>query len=137
MRKWKVVISVALVFILGVLVGSMGTGLYMKHHFPHPKKDPSAMRALLLKRFSQKLDLTDDQRNEFKAIIDQVGERLEEHFRRTHSQIGEIVEPGFSQMRKLLSPYQQEKFDELREKFEGHRKERPKHGPPGPPSRRK
>jgi Spy/CpxP family protein refolding chaperone len=136
MRKWKVVISVALVFILGVLVGSMGTGLYMKHHFPHPKKDPSAMRALLLKRFSQKLDLTDDQRNEFKAIIDQVGERLEEHFRRTHSEVGNIIEPGFSQMRALLSPDQQEKFDELRERFKRHGKARAKFGPPGPPEPR-
>jgi Spy/CpxP family protein refolding chaperone len=137
MRKWKLVISVALVFILGVLVGSMGAGLYMKHRFPHPKRDPSEMRAFILKRFSEKLDLTDDQRNEFKAIIDQVGERLEEHFRRTHSEVGNIIEPGFSQMRAVLSPDQQEKFDELIERLERHRKERPKHGPPGPPSRRK
>jgi len=130
MKKWKIVISVTLVFVLGVLVGSMGAGLYMKHHFPHPKGDPSEMRAFLLKRFSQKLDLTEAQRDEFKAIIAQVGERLEEHFRKTHSEIGEIVEPGFSQMRKLLSPDQQEKFDELIERFERHRKDRPKFGPP-------
>jgi Spy/CpxP family protein refolding chaperone len=134
MRKWKLVISVALVFILGVLVGSMGTGLYMKHRF-HPKKDPSEMRAFILERFSDKLDLTEVQRNKFKVIIDQVGERLEEHFRKTHSEIGEIVEPGFSQMREFLSPEQQEKFDELIKRLERHRKARPFHGPPGPPPR--
>lgn len=133
MKKWKLVISVALVFILGVLVGSMGAGLFIKHHVPRPKGDPSEMRAFILKRFSQKLDLTEEQRDTCKAIIDQVGERLEEHFRKTHSEIGEIVEPGFSQMRKLLSLDQQEKFDELIERLERHRKERTKHGPPGPP----
>jgi Spy/CpxP family protein refolding chaperone len=137
MKKWKLVVGVASVFILGLLVGSMGAGLYMKHHFSRPKGDPSEMRAFLLKRFSQKLDLTEGQRNEFKAIIDQVGERLEEHFRKTHSEIGEIVEPGFSQMRKLLSPDQQEKFDELIERLERHRKKRPKFGLPGPPPRRR
>jgi Spy/CpxP family protein refolding chaperone len=132
MKKWKLVISVALVFILGVLVGSMGAGLFIKHHFPPPKGDPSEMRAFILKKFSQKLDLTEEQRDGFKAIIDQVGERLEEHFRKTHSEIGEIVEPGFSQMRKLLSPDQQEKFDELIEKFEKHRKAEAEFGPPRP-----
>ena len=135
MKKWKLVTGLALVFILGLLVGSFGAGLYMKHHFIHPRKNPSEMRAFLLKRFSQKLDLTEEQKNEFKAIIDQVGERLDEHFRKTHSEIGEIVEPGFSQMKKVLSPDQQEEFDELIERFEKHRKERPKHGPPGHPPR--
>jgi len=137
MKKWKLVISVTLVFILGVLAGSMGTGLYLKHHFPRPKGDPSEMRDFILKRFSQKLDLTEEQREKCKAIIDKVGERLEEHFRKTHSEVGNIIEPGFSQMREVLSPDQQEKFDELIERLERHRKEGPKHGPPGPPPRRR
>jgi Spy/CpxP family protein refolding chaperone len=130
MKNWKLVAGVASVFVLGLLVGSMGAGLYMKHQFPHPRRNPSEMRAFLLKKFSQKLDLTEEQRDEFKAIIDQVGKRLEEHFRKTHSEIGEIIEPGFSQMRKLLSPEQQKKFDELRESFDRHRKGRSKFGPP-------
>lgn len=130
MKKWKLVIGVALVFVLGLLVGSMGTGLYMKHRFPPHEKDPSEMRAFILERFSQKLDLTEEQRGKFKVIIDQVGERLDEHFRKTHSEIGKIVEPGFSQMREILSREQQEKFDELIESLE---RQRLKYGPPGPP----
>ncbi len=130
MKKWKLVAGLALVFILGLLVGSFGAGLYMKHHFIHPRKNPSEMRAFLLKRFSQKLDLTEEQKNEFKAIIDQVGERLEEHFRKTHSEIGKIIEPGFSQMKKILSPDQQKKFDEVIEKFKRHRDSKNRFGPP-------
>ena len=130
MKKWKLVTGLALVFILGLLVGSFGAGLYMKHHFIHPRKNPSEMRAFLLKRFSQKLDLTEEQKNEFKAIIDQVGERLDEHFRKTHSEIGEIVEPGFSQMKKVLSPDQQKKFGEVIEKFKRHKDSKNRFGPP-------
>jgi Spy/CpxP family protein refolding chaperone len=137
MKKWKLVVGVASVFILGLLVGSMGAGLYMKHHFPRPKGDPAEVRTFLLNRFSHKLDLSEEQRNEFKVIIDQVGGRLEEHFRRTHSEVGNIIEPGFSQMRAVLSPDQQEKFDELIERLERHRKNRPKFGVPGPPPRRR
>jgi len=135
MKKWKLFIGLALVFVLGVLAGSMGTGLYMKYHFPRPKGDPSEMTAFILKRFSQKLDLTEEQRETFKAIIDKVGKRLEEHFRKTHSEIGTIIEPGFSQMREALSPDQQERFDALIERLERHRKGRPRHGPPGLPPR--
>ena len=130
MKKWKLVTGLALVFILGLLVGSFGAGLYMKHHFIHPRKNPSEMRAFLLKRFSQKLDLTEEQKNEFKAIIDQMGERLDEHFRKTHSEIGEIVEPGFSQMKKMLSPDQQKKFGEVIEKFKRHKDSKNRFGPP-------
>ena len=130
MKKWKLVTGLALVFILALLVGSFGAGLYMKHHFIHPRKNPSEMSAFLLKRFSQKLDLTEEQKNEFKAIIDQVGERLEKHFRKTHSEIGEIVEPGFSQMKKVLSPDQQKKFDEVIEKFKRHKDSKNRFGPP-------
>lgn len=136
MKTWKLVIGVVLVLVLGLLIGSMGTGLYMKRRLPPPRKDPSEMRAFILERFSRKLDLTEDQRVRFKVIIDQVGERLDEHFRKTHSELGGIVEPGFSQMREVLGPDQQERFDALIERLERHRKERPKHGPPGPSPRR-
>ena len=135
MKKWKLVTGLALVFAFGLLVGSFGTGLYFKHHFIHPKRDPSAMRAFLLKKFSQKLDLTEVQKNEFKKLIDQVGDALEDHFRKTHSEIGTIVDQGSSQMKKVLSTDQQKKFDELIEKFKRHRKGRPKFGPHGPPRR--
>jgi len=132
MKKWKLVTGLALVFILGLLVGSFGTGVYIKHRFVPPKRDPSAMRAFLLKKFSQKLDLTEEQKNEFKRLIDQVGGKLEDHFRKAHSEIAKIVDQGSFQMRKTLSPDQQKKFDEMIEKFERHRKARTKFGPPIP-----
>jgi oligoribonuclease NrnB/cAMP/cGMP phosphodiesterase (DHH superfamily) len=132
MRKWKLLVGVVLVFVLGVLVGSLGTGLYFKHHFVPHKRDSSAVRAFLLKRFSQELDLTENQKNEFKRLIDQVGDQLEDHFRKTHSEIAKIIDQGSSQMRKTLSPDQQKKFDELIEKFERHRRARTKFGPPRP-----
>jgi len=136
MEKWKLVTGLALVFAFGLLVGSFGTGAYIKHRLAPPKRDPSAMRAFLLKKFSQKLDLTEEQKNEFKKLIDQVGDTLEDHFRKTHSEIGNIVDQGSSQMRKALNPDQQKKFDEMLEKFKRHRKSRHKFGPHRLPRRK-
>jgi hypothetical protein len=135
MKKWKLVTGLALVFAFGLLVGSFGTGVYIKHRFVPPKRNPSAMRAFLLKKFSQKLDLTEVQKNEFKRLIDQVGDKLEDHFRKSHSEIGNIIDQGSSQMKKVLSLAQQKKFDELIAKFKRHRKGRPKFGPHSPPRR--
>jgi Spy/CpxP family protein refolding chaperone len=133
MKKWKLVTGLAVVFAFGLLVGSFGTGAYIKHRFGPPKRDHSAMRAFLLKKFSQKLDLTEEQKTEFKRLIDQVGDKLESHFRKIHSEIGNIIDQGSSQMRKALSPDQQKKFDEMLEKFKRHRKSRHKFGTHGPP----
>jgi hypothetical protein len=130
MKKWKLVTGLALVFAFGLLVGSFGTGVYIKHRFVPPKRDPSAVRAFLLKKFSQKLDLTEAQKNEFKRLIDQAGDKLENHFRKSHSEIGNIIDQRSSQMRKALNQDQQKKFDELIEKFERHRKKGHKFGPP-------
>lgn len=133
MKKWKLITGLTLVFVFGLLVGSFGTGAYIKHRFGPSKRDPSAMRTFLLKKFSQKLDLTEEQKTEFKSIIDQVGKKLDEHFRKSHSEIGEIVKPGFSQMKNLLTSTQQKKFDEMIENIRRHRKSRHKLGPHGPP----
>jgi hypothetical protein len=69
----------------GLSVGSMVTRLYMEYRFSPPKKGPSEMRAFIPERFSHKLDLTEEQTKKFKAKIDQVGEKLDEHFLKTHS----------------------------------------------------
>jgi Spy/CpxP family protein refolding chaperone len=132
MKKWKLFAGVALVFVLGVAAGSLGTGIYHKYRFDRHKGDLSAKKAFILKKFSQELDLTEKQEDEFKRLIDQMGDKLEDHFRKTHSEIGKIIEPGFSQMRRTLSPDQQKKFDKLIEKFRRHKKSKSKFGPPRP-----
>jgi Spy/CpxP family protein refolding chaperone len=132
MKKWKPVTGVALVFVLGVVAGSLGTAFYHKYLFTRHKGDPSARKAFILKRFSQDLDLTEDQKNEFKSIIDQLEDKREEHFRKSRSELDKVMDQGFSQMKRVLSAKQQKKFDALKEKFEKRRKARAKFGPPRP-----
>jgi hypothetical protein len=130
MRKWKLVAGVVLVFVLGVVAGSLGTGLYHNYVFSRHKADPSARKAFILERFSRDLDLTEAQRKEFKSIIDGMEDRREELFRHSRSEFVKMVDQGFMQMKKVLNPDQRKKLDELMEKFERHRKEGP--GPLGP-----
>ena len=122
-------------FVLGVVIGSLGTGFYHKYLFARHKEDPSARKAFILKRFSQDLDLTKDQKNEFKSIIDQLEDKREELFQHSHSEFVKLMDQGFLQMKKVLNLDQKKRLDELIEEFERHRKEGPKFGSPGPPPR--
>jgi Spy/CpxP family protein refolding chaperone len=133
MKKWKLVAGVALVFVLGVVAGSLGTEFYHKYLFARHKEDPSARKAFILERFSQDLDLTEDQKNEFKSIIDQLEDKREELFQHGHSEFVKMMDQGFLQMKKVLNPDQKKRLDELIEELERHKKEGPKFGPPPRP----
>jgi Spy/CpxP family protein refolding chaperone len=135
MKRWKLLAGVAFVFVLGIMVGSLGTKLYFEHRFSRPRGGPPAMRAFLLKKFSQELDLTEEQKSEFKKSIDLLDVKLREHFRKSHSEIGGIISQGQSQMRGVLTTNQQEKFDKLIERFERRRKTEGQFGPRRRPPR--
>jgi hypothetical protein len=135
MKKWKLVTGVVLVFVLGVVAGSLGTGFYHKYLFSRHKADPSARKAFILERFSRDLDLTEDQKKEFKGIINQLEDRREALFQHGHLEFVKMMDEGFVQMKKVLNPDQKKRLDELIDEFERHRKERPRYGPPGPPPR--
>jgi hypothetical protein len=133
MKKWKLVTGVAIVFAVGVLVGSLGAGFYHKYRFDHVRQDPAARRAVILKKFSKGLDLTETQKNEFKKIIDKIEDKKEERFRKGHSEFIRNMDQGFSQMRQVLDPNQQKKLDEFAKKLKEHIKSRGPIGPPPPP----
>jgi hypothetical protein len=125
MQKWKLVIGVVLVFALGAAVGSLATGLYMKRtRVSPPRHDPEARKAFIMEKLSRELNLSELQRSRIAAVVDQLQEKRQEHFRRTRSTLKEIMDEGFLLMKKELSPVQQKKFDEMRKRFEKRRRER-------------
>ncbi|HUU41014.1 MAG TPA: hypothetical protein VMW42_08745 [Desulfatiglandales bacterium] len=129
MKKWKLVTGVVIVFVFGILAGSLGAGFYHKYRFDHIRKDHSAKKALILKKLSGKLDLTESQRDAFKNIIDQIEDRKEEHFRKSRSEFVKIMDQGLSQMKQVLDPDQQKKLDEFMERFRKRIKSRGLIGP--------
>jgi hypothetical protein len=72
MNKTKLSIGVFLVFLVGVLAGSLGMGMYLKHQMKrfepggHP---PPVRHGFIMKRLSRELDLTDAQRVEIEKIV--------------------------------------------------------------------
>jgi len=124
MKKWKPIAGVALVFVLGVLVGSMGTRFYHRDWSGRFFQEPSARKALILKRLTKELNLTEAQQKEFGPIVEETEKKLEAFGLERRSAVKAILDESFSRMKEKLDPEQQKKLDELRAKHEARIKDK-------------
>ena len=124
MKRWKLISGLLLVFALGVLAGSLGTGVYLKDRFEHIRKDPKAKQAFIMRKLSKELSLTPDQKIKIGEIVEQMGDRRREYYRKNRPEIKKIMDEGFLQIKKELNNDQQKKLDVLRAEFEKRRKAR-------------
>ncbi len=129
MKKWKLYIGLVLVFVLGVVAGSLGDRFLHKQRFERMRKDPANRKAFFLKKLSGKLNLTEEQRQAFEPILDQIEKRHREHRERERSQMKAIMDEGFSQMSRQLTPDQQEQLDKMHQRALRFLNRR-HHGPP-------
>jgi len=118
MKRWKLITGVIIVFVLGILMGSLGTGLLYKYRVIRPVKlEPSEKKALILKKYSKALALSPEQTTGFKTIIDDMDLKRREFFKKFRPEIRKIREQGVIKMKALLKPDQQDRLDKLHQTF--------------------
>ncbi len=118
MTRWKLITGIALVFILGALAGSAGTGYYFKQRYPPHITDPEARKAFIMEKLSKDLNLTQEQKGKIGEIIGQIVQTRRDYYIKGQVEVEKLVD----QIRKELSSDQQKKYDALRERFEKGRK---------------
>jgi Spy/CpxP family protein refolding chaperone len=135
MNKLKLVIGVTLVFLFGALAGSLGTGLYLRQEmekFEGGKHGGPERAALIVKRFTHDLDLTEAQQAEVRKIIEESEKKIRAIRQEYLPELKGIIDQSFALMREKLSPEQQRKLDMLHEKLErSHGPIPPDRIPPG------
>lgn len=122
MNKLKLATGVALVLLVGALVGSLGTMIYFKHRmdrFSQGGPPPRAMTALMMRRLSGELDLTDAQQAEVRKIIASLQENISSVRRKTLPEMEAINDKSFASIRDLLNAEQKQKLDTLYRKISG------------------
>lgn len=132
MNKIKVSVAVILIFILGVLAGSLGTQAFIKYRISKfMKRGHEARAEFIIERLSHVLELTDSQRAEIEKIIIETQKKLAEIEGQFRPRIQALMDDDFKQIRTLLNDDQKRKLDEFHE----HLKERkgPVFPPPPPP----
>ena len=140
MNKTKLSIGVFLVFLVGVLTGLLGMEIYVKYQLKRfePGAPPSPPRpAVIIKRLSRDLDLTQTQRVEIRKILEGSEVKISAIRDQFMPEIEKIANQSFAAMKEKLNPDQQKKLEQIKEKYhEIRRKKRfGKHGKtekPGP-----
>ena len=122
--RWKLISGLLLVFVLGILAGSLGTGFYLKHRLAPLIKEPRARKTFIMKRLSKELNLTSDQKKKIDPIVEQMIEKRREYYLKNRPEIKTIMDQGFALIREELNEDQKKKLDVLREKFHRRRGER-------------
>jgi Spy/CpxP family protein refolding chaperone len=137
MNRLKLAAGVILLLIVGVLAGSLGTGIYYKklvERFESGGPPVSERVGMILGRFSEDLRLTDEQRTEFEKIIRESQEELMTLGHSILPEIEKINEKTFASIKKKLTDKQKNELEELiqrmkdaRERFQ---KSQSQWGPP-------
>ena len=120
MKTWRLITGVALVLVLGILIGSAGTRIYLRH--THRLFHPRDRAAHIMGTLSRELDLSQAQKTAVQNVLQRTSEKLHAHYLQQRPEAERIVGEGFSEIRLLLTDEQKKKFDTLQERYRRHRR---------------
>jgi hypothetical protein len=114
MKKWKLWTGMLLIFIAGGAVGTIGTGLFVKHKIVSIiEEGQPVVEKLAVRILSRRLDMTADQKSETARIIRETQQRLHAFRLRVRPEALEIITTGKEDIRALLDPDQKKTLDQL------------------------
>lgn len=121
MKRWRIWLGIWIIFICGVAVGIVGTGLYIHNRVVSILHGGSAaFERAVLDALDWHLDLDGEQKEAMALIIADTHKEIY-LFRKTHHLgLKEICTKGFERIEGELTPEQQAEFEELRGNIEAH-----------------
>jgi len=118
MNKTKIFIGVFLIFLLGVLVGSLGSGIYIKEEMSRFRTEaPSKREQAYLKRLTEKLELTERQQMEIGKILEESRNEMLELKKQYQPQLEAVRNRRINLIQEKLNDTQKEKWEEIRRKY--------------------
>jgi Spy/CpxP family protein refolding chaperone len=115
MKRWKSILGVLLVFLLGALAGAA-----VVHRVDRQGAEGilsgrgGATADLIVRRLSRSLDLDPAQRDQARAIVTETRREIIEIRKPVQAQVEATIERSRARVRAILRPDQQEKFDRIR-----------------------
>jgi hypothetical protein len=109
-------LSVAGLFVVGILIGVLGTHLYYARELGRPGGPPRLGARLFMERLERDLDLTAGQRASIEEILRQSWEESEALRQRLTPAVHAQLEATVERIREVLRPDQRRTFDELHER---------------------
>lgn len=108
-------ILVFVVFLLGVLLGGLGTHLWGARVWGETRSAPTMRRVpgQFMAAMTQRLQLTPDQQKQFESMLDDTKSKLTNLYAPVDSERDQIRAANRARMRAILTPDQQVQFDQV------------------------
>ncbi len=110
MTKMKVMIIIIATLIIGILLGVVGRGAFMKHR--HQKLDSMERTELFLSRLNETVNPDSSQKPRVEEIAKRTAEKIEVLFDHHQAQMAILVDSMKRELATVLSPEQQRRLDE-------------------------
>ncbi|MCB2148652.1 MAG: hypothetical protein KQI81_19390 [Deltaproteobacteria bacterium] len=121
MNKWKAIAGILLIFILGGLVGSLGTGMVVKQRikrFADPKRPPPPI--YFLQRQLRQMSLSADQEGKITPILDRMHAGFLALLEKSRPEFDRLFDSHVQEIREQLDASQQEQLDATVQKIKAH-----------------
>ncbi len=133
MKTWKLWMGILVIFLAGIGIGAVGTGLIVRHTVMNVLHgDSTAMADLVTKRLARRLDLTETQKAAVSQTVRETQLKLRE-LRRTYQPEAErILTDGIARIKTELTPRQQAELDAIYARFSTRWKMKRQEAAPSP-----
>jgi len=132
-RSLAVPLYVAMVFLSGILVGSVGYRLYNAKTVAavqNSKPKPEEWRRRYVEEMRRRLNLTDDQVAKLQGILDSTKQRFNEYDQHVKAERRSIIEQQHQEIRALLTDERQHaEYETFLQERQKHRMEEQKNRP--------
>lgn len=116
--RLKVSAAIILIFTLGFLAGSIGTGIFVKQKIMKMGRGTDPMAARVLKRLTGRLGLSGEQEVEVGRILEKSSAELGRIREKYFPEFRKILQESVEEIDKVLDPEQKKKFEKLRKRLE-------------------
>jgi len=121
MKRWKSILGVLLVFLLGALAGAAVEHRVARQSFENILSGKGGGTVdLVVGRLTRSLELDPTQQDQVRAIVTETRREIVEIRKPVHAQVMASIDASRTRIRAILRPEQQEKFD----RFQAERRKR-------------
>ncbi len=114
MKNSRVILGVALVFVLGILCGALATHLLYGYRIESIISGRSQTKEeAIVKRLDRKLDLDKRQEEQVRSIVHETQEEIKALRSQLHPRIEAIIEKAQIKINGILTPEQRKKYERL------------------------
>lgn len=117
-RRWRFRLGIVLVFALGVVIGALGSGLYVKHTVSRfVRADPGQIAERVFEHLDEDLHFTPEQARAIRPIVEDATRQLVDYRKRIVADLRGVLADAVSRAKEHLTPEQQAELDDHVRRF--------------------